>query len=350
MRKPDIGNQDRESMYRVIISGIGTGGHYFPALVVAREFMAHNIPVIFLARKESPEQEIALRYGIKTMAINPKGFFGKSLLNKIKSLISMLASIVVLGSITRKSIGIAFGGYGAIPLVISCMINRRPFFLFEPNRVPGRATRLFAGQARAIFLGLGSERRLSGKAYITGIPVRPEFKHLLSVNKKNEYKTVLFYGGSQGSRFLNQAAIDMQNILPDHLRLRIVCGKRDYEWVRSSLTGSTTVIPFTQNPWNEINNADVIVSRAGALAGYEIAVSGRPVIFVPFPYAIDRHQYYNAQYFAMTANAVLMEEKDLTVARLLAEVEKLHFDAQKAKAGLILDAESRIYRIVGESS
>ncbi|OGC41273.1 hypothetical protein A2Y85_00725 [candidate division WOR-3 bacterium RBG_13_43_14] len=337
-------------MHKAIISGIGTGGHYFPALVVALEFIKQRVQVIFLVRKGSPEQEIAAKYGITTMAINPHGFFGKSLHAKIESLISMLISIVILGSVTKRSVGMAFGGYGAIPLVISCIINRCPFFLFEPNRVPGRATRLFSSRARAIFLGLGSNRKINGKAFITGIPVRREFRQGAPVNKQADCKTVLIYGGSQGSRFLNQIAIDIQKVLPGNFQLRIVSGKRDYERIRANVIGPTSVIPFTLNPWDEINTSDIIVSRAGALAGYEIAVSRKPVIFVPFPYAIDNHQYYNAQYFSTTTNAVLIEEKDMTAARLVEEIQKFGSDISRFDRGLILNAETRIYEIVKELS
>ncbi len=332
----------------VIISGIGTGGHYFPALVVALEFIKHQVPIVFLVREGSPEKEIASRYGIPIRTINPRGFFGKSLRAKIESLVSILVSVVVLGSITKKSVGITFGGYGAIPLVLSCIINRCPFFLFEPNRIPGRTTRLFSKKARAIFLGLGSNSKINGKVFITGIPVRREFKREMTGNKKSDYKTVLIYGGSQGSRFLNQMAIDIQKNLPGDFRLRIISGKRDYEWLRAKIVEPTSLVPFTLNPWDEISSCDIIVSRAGALAAYEIAVSGKPVIFIPFPYAIDNHQFYNAQYFSMLTNAVLIEEKDATSTRLIQELRKLKSGQKHAERGLIMDAETRIYRLVKE--
>ena len=119
--------------FLIIISGIGTGGHYFPALVVADEFVKNHIETIFLVRKGFPEEEMAKKYGLKTFYINPQPYYGKSLLNKITALEKAVESVLKLNPRTKKCVGISFGGFGSLPLILSCIINNQIFFLFELN-------------------------------------------------------------------------------------------------------------------------------------------------------------------------------------------------------------------------
>ena len=330
---------------KIIISGIGTGGHYFPAIVVAQELIKRKAKVIFLVRKGHFEEKIARMCDLETFIINPRGFYGKSILNKIFSIFSILYSFYVLNTITKDVIGIAFGGFGALPLIISCMFNRRPYYLFEPNRIPGRATKLFASRAQRIFLGLPLAAELKGNFVITGIPIRQQFK-TLAEKKVGAKKKVLFYGGSQGAQRLNRLALELQGILTEEYQIVIISGKRDYNWVNSKRNGRTTVIPFTLTPWDEMKDADLIVSRAGALVGYEILSSNKPVIFIPFPYAIDDHQYYNAEYFSKIGNAVVLREEEMTEKIVAGKIVELMHRGTKKKAEIMLGAEQQIADVI----
>ncbi|MCX7994599.1 MAG: glycosyltransferase [candidate division WOR-3 bacterium] len=308
----------------IIISGIGTGGHYFPAAVVAKEFVKNGMETIFLVRKNYPEETIARKYGLKTFYISPRPYYGKSVINKLIALEKVLESVLRLNKLmAEKCAGISFGGFGSLPLVLSCMINNHPFFLFEPNCIPGRTTKMFARFARKVFLGLPSSVDLKAEAVVSGIPVREEFKQVSRKMAPAEKKTILFMGGSQGAKRLNELAIGLQKILPVEYRLVIISGKRDFDWVNSLKDYRTDVIPFTTEPWNVIADADVVVSRAGALSGYELLIMKKSVIFVPFPYAIDDHQFYNAQYYARMPNVRVIRERDLNEEILLKMVLEL---------------------------
>jgi len=335
--------------FLIIISGIGTGGHYFPALVVAEEFMKNNIETIFLVRRGFPKEEMANKYGLKTFYIAPKPYYGKSILNKIIALWKVFESVLALNKITKKCAGISFGGFGSLPLILSCMVNRQFFFLFEPNCIPGRTTRMFARFAKKVFLGLPSAIKLQGNIMLTGIPVRQEFKRF--IQKGNSFKkTILFMGGSQGARRLNEIAIKFQQVLPQDFRMIIISGRRDFEWVNKERDFRTEVISFTTEPWNLIARADVVISRAGALSGYELLTMKKSVIFVPFPYAVDDHQYYNAQFFAKMPNVKMILEKDLNekilyelVMDLLCaertnvlEEKEMMFDAEKVIVNAVI--------------
>lgn len=338
-------SNDRKT--KVIISGIGTGGHYFPALVVAKELQRRNVEVIFLVRRGYFEEEIAREHDLDIFAINSRAFYGKSIFGKILSIFSIIYSLHSLNSLTRGVVGLAFGGFGALPLLVSCLINRSPFYLFEPNRIPGRATKLFAPRAKRVFLGLPLIPTLKGSFIITGIPIRPGFKNSSGgrIKKSKLQKKILFLGGSQGAHRLNRLALEMQGILSKEYQIIIISGNRDYIWVNSERNGRTKVIAFTNSPWDEIQNADAIISRSGALAGYEILASHRPVIFIPFPYAVDDHQYYNAEYFARIGHAIAMREEEVTGKIIMEKIREL-IHAEITKADILLDAEKKIADVI----
>ncbi|MEO0184435.1 MAG: glycosyltransferase [candidate division WOR-3 bacterium] len=335
--------------FLIIISGIGTGGHYFPAVVVAKEFVDLNYETVFLVRHGFPEEEIAKRYQLKTFAINPKPYYGKSLVNKIMSLSKVIESVLKLNRITKNSIGISFGGFGSLPLIISCMINRRPFYLFEPNRIPGRTTKLFCRRARKIFLGMPCGIEMPGNILVTGIPVRDEFKRVVHLKSDTKTKTILILGGSQGARKLNELAIKLQKVMPHDFRIIIVSGRRDFEWVNEKKDSRTEVIPFTTEPWKHISEADVVISRAGALSGYELLIMQKPVLFVPFPYAVDNHQFHNALYFKQMPNVKMELEQNLNETLLCEKIMELIRSreiASKGKYQVIANAEKIIVKTV----
>ena len=136
-------------------------------------------------------------------------------------------------------------------------------------------------------------------------------------------------------------------ILPkEEYQIVIISGARDYSWVWNSRNGRTRVISFTFSPWDEMQDADVVVSRSGALCGYEVLSSKVPAIFIPFPFALDNHQYYNAQYFTEIGHAAVIEEKDISKEALAEMIERIVRTKVEEKREMILDAERRITDII----
>lgn len=330
---------------KVIVGGVGTGGHYFPAVVVANELQERRFDVVFLARKGFVEETVAHQYGVKTFSISPRPFYGKSLIVKFLFVFSLIYSIYRLHAMTRHAIGLAFGGFGAVPLAISCMINRSVFYIFEPNRVPGKATQRFAARAKRVFLGLPLVKNINAVTAITGVPIRREFLESLNQTRSKALRgavSILFYGGSQGAQRLNDLALELQKIMPEKWFLTIIAGDRDYARIMRAKGERIRVIPFTEKPWQEIRQADLIISRAGALAGYEILALNKKVIWIPFPYAIDDHQFHNALYFAKLGDALVQQEIDLTADSLARCIGELLRKKRKQGTRIIRDAEKRI--------
>jgi UDP-N-acetylglucosamine--N-acetylmuramyl-(pentapeptide) pyrophosphoryl-undecaprenol N-acetylglucosamine transferase len=188
---------------------------------------------------------------------------------------------------------------------------------------------------------------MKGRLLITGVPIRPDFKGTIGtkLSKKGRSNTILFLGGSGGSYMINKLALEMQEVVPDDYRLVIISGQRDYAWVSEKINGRTKVIPFTFTPWSEMHTADAIIARAGALAGYEILATNTPVVFIPFPYAIDDHQYHNARYFASLGNATVLREEQATSQKVVEELFKL-LSRRKKKPDVNWDAEKQIADLI----
>jgi len=335
----------RDHNRRFIISGVGTGGHYFPAIVIARELIRRGMDVLFLVRRGYPEEHVAHRYGLKTLSIPARGFYGTSVQKKLLAIISYVRAAYLLYGVTKRITAIACGGFGALPLVIVCLLKRCRYYLFEPNRVPGRATRLFVRKAEMVFLGLPALTVLAGTTLVTGIPLRDEFKTCSKRIHDSSKKTILFFGGSGGAQRLNELALDLQHVLPAQYRLVIISGHRDYQWVLHKKSDRTRVIPFSDAPWDELKKADVVVSRSGALAGYEILASGIPAIFIPYPHAVDDHQWHNAQYLETCGAGMVMRQEAVTSSRLAAAIKKLGA-RRRRKSTVAYDAEKKIADIL----
>jgi UDP-N-acetylglucosamine--N-acetylmuramyl-(pentapeptide) pyrophosphoryl-undecaprenol N-acetylglucosamine transferase len=330
---------------RIVVGGIGTGGHYFPAVIVAQALQDRAFDVVFLVRTGFVEEKVARSYGLTTFGIKARPFYGRSVIEKLRFVISLIGAVCRLQALTHHAIAFAFGGFGAVPLILSAMLNRSRFYIFEPNRIPGRATKLFASAAQRVFLGMPIDQRLGDRSMVTGIPVRRYFKQARAEARhmrKSRVFRVLFYGGSQGARRLNDMAIALQHLMRDKWCFTIISGANDYERVARLKRGNTRVISFSERPWEEISAADVIVSRSGALAGYEILCLNRKAIFVPFPHAVDNHQYYNAEYFSRVGNAILLEEKGLTAEILAVKIRELHGRRLDRKTDIIRNAEQLI--------
>lgn len=325
----------------VVVCGIGTGGHYFPAVVIARELLRRRYPVAMLVRTGFHEEKIARAYGLDTFAIKARPFFGRMIATKLDFFMSLAYSTCRLMSLTKHNIGFSCGGFGSLPLIISCMINRSPFYVFEPNSVPGRATRSVARYARRVFLGIPIRTALPGRLQLTGVPIRSEFKNMPRPPAK-ACRHVLFMGGSGGAKRINELALELSRIMPAEYEITIISGQRDYEWVKERGDDRTRVIPFTNEPWTEIGASDIIVSRSGALAGYEIMAMKKKAIFIPFPFAIDDHQHCNGQFFASEGGGIVIEEKGLTAEKLLDRINELMERKMNRSPGARLDAENSI--------
>jgi UDP-N-acetylglucosamine--N-acetylmuramyl-(pentapeptide) pyrophosphoryl-undecaprenol N-acetylglucosamine transferase len=222
----------------------------------------------------------------------------------------------------KSDVVIGVGGYASGPAMMAAILARTPTVAFEPNVVPGFANRIIARWVSEAAVQFPETGRYFKKFKVTGVPVRPAFFAIAGQRSGDPRPTLLVFGGSQGAHAINEAMVhalpSLKEKLPD-LRIIHQTGERDLAETQSAYQHAgvdAEVSAFIQDMPAYFSRADVVVCRSGASTVGEIAAAGKPAIFVPFPRAADDHQKVNAQALERAGAAVLLEESQLTAARL----------------------------------
>jgi UDP-N-acetylglucosamine--N-acetylmuramyl-(pentapeptide) pyrophosphoryl-undecaprenol N-acetylglucosamine transferase len=319
---------------KLLIAGGGTGGHIFPALAVAREWLSRNKEreVLFVGTKRGMESRLVPEAGFLLETIRSAGLKGMGGAALAKNILllgpSMLDSRRIL-SRARYAAAFGVGGYAAGPVILSASLKRIPTVIFEPNAEPGFTNRVLAKRATRIVTGYASvAQRFGSRATFTGCPVRAEFFDIPPRQPGPPYR-IFITGGSQGSHKINQAvlaALELLSPKKDLLSIVHQTGSHDYNEVHPAYQQrgfSAEVAPFISNMSERFAQADLIVCRSGAITVAEIAAAGRAALFIPFGAATDSHQLRNAQEMVKAGAARLIVETELTGARLAQEITTL---------------------------
>jgi UDP-N-acetylglucosamine--N-acetylmuramyl-(pentapeptide) pyrophosphoryl-undecaprenol N-acetylglucosamine transferase len=319
---------------KLLIAGGGTGGHVFPALAIAREWMSRGKEreVVLVGTQRGIEMKLVPQAGLPLETLRVAGLKGKGGATLVKNLVMLGPGVADAFRVLRKHKPVAafgVGGYAAGPMMLVTWLSGVPNIIFEPNAEPGFTNRVLAGISRRIATGYDVSARAWGKkAVVTGCPVRTEFFSIAPRAPQKPFR-LLITGGSQGALAINRAVVDAMNRLAarkSELAIVHQTGERDYNAVRAAYARreySAEVVPFLTNMPERFAWADVIVCRAGAITAAEIAASGRAAIFIPFGHATDSHQLRNAQEMARAGAGRLIPEAELTPERLCTEIFSL---------------------------
>jgi len=310
----------------VLVTTIGTGGHIYPALEVARHLKAQGALVTLLVRAGVIESKVVegLPYG--KFSVRASGFAGKSMTGKAYFVWALLGAVRRL-NIFMKAVQIkavfGTGGFGMVPAILVALWQRIPFYILEMNRQPGLVTKIFSRFARLVYLALPLDKALRGRTRVIGVPIREQFN---TTRWRPQDNFIIVLGGSQGAKRLNEAAVQLASARPD-LRLRIITGMRDYHLIKEQVgQRPIEVIGFTDQPWQYLGDVALAVSRSGSNTVYELLTIGIPMVLIPFPYAILDHQLANARYLEENGAAVVITEDRLNVESLTRTVDRLLAD------------------------
>jgi len=326
---------DVEQRYgKLLITGGGTGGHVFPALAIAREWMSREgeREVVIVGTQRGIEARLVPEAGFPLETIRSAGLKGiggmKLARNAAKLVPAMRDSFSILRRHTFCA-ALGVGGYAAGPMMLAAVLRGLPTVVFEPNAEPGFTNRVLARMVTRIATAYETPTKLWGnKATLTGIPVRAEF-FAIPLSAPSEPFHLLITGGSQGARTINRtlmAAIDLLSVQKNRFHLVHQTGERDYNDVRAAYAQreiDAEVLPFIGNMAERFAQADLIVCRAGAITAAEVAAAGRAAIFIPFGASTDSHQLRNAQEMERAGAAKLILESQLTAERLTQEIFNL---------------------------
>lgn len=331
---------------RILIAGGGTGGHLFPGIAVAEEFLSRDPSneVLFVGTEKGIEARVLPRAGYQLECIATTGMRGKSALSKVKGVWLLLLGYAQSRRILRAfkpDLVLGVGGYASGPLVLAARKSSCKCFIHEQNALPGLTNRILARVVKKVFISLEESRRHvpAGKLLLTGNPLRRQILEKLHMEKKpngNGYGNgngkifrLLVFGGSAGAHRINMAMIEA---LPElaALRERITIthqtGEHDLEEVRKAYQRenySAEVVPFIDNMAEAYQKADLILCRAGATTIAEVTACGKACIFVPYPYATDDHQRKNAEALVGKGAGFMILDQELSGKRLAAMIEEL---------------------------
>jgi UDP-N-acetylglucosamine--N-acetylmuramyl-(pentapeptide) pyrophosphoryl-undecaprenol N-acetylglucosamine transferase len=316
---------------KLLIAGGGTGGHVFPAMAIAREWLSRGSDreVVLVGTTRGIEMKLVPQAGLPLETLRVAGLKGKGGGTLLKNLFKLAPAMLDASRVFKKHKPIAafgVGGYAAGPMLLTTWMRGIPNVIFEPNAEPGFTNKSLARISARIATGYEiSARTWGAKAVVTGCPVRPEF---LSIPQRITQKPlrVLITGGSQGALPVNRAFVDAMNFLAtrkNEMSIVHQTGERDYDAVRTAYARHeilAEVVPFLSNMPERFAWADIIVCRAGAITAAEVAAAGRAAIFIPFGRATDSHQLRNAQEMARQGAGRLITEQELTGERLSQEI------------------------------
>jgi UDP-N-acetylglucosamine--N-acetylmuramyl-(pentapeptide) pyrophosphoryl-undecaprenol N-acetylglucosamine transferase len=319
---------------KLLIAGGGTGGHVFPALAIAQEWLSRGEEreVVLVGTERGIEMKLVPQAGLPLETLRVAGLKGKGGATLVRNLAMLAPAMLDARRVLRKHKPVAafgVGGYAAGPMLLATWLSRVPNVIFEPNAEPGLTNKLLAKLSKRIATGYEISARAWGKkAIVTGCPVRQDFFSIAPRRLEKPFR-LLVTGGSQGALPINRAFVDaMDRLAARKNELSIVhqTGDRDYNAVRTAYARreiNAEVIPFLTNMAERFAWADVIVCRAGAITAAEIAAAGRAAIFIPFGAATDSHQLRNAQEMQRAGAGRLISEKELTAERLTTEIFSL---------------------------
>jgi UDP-N-acetylglucosamine--N-acetylmuramyl-(pentapeptide) pyrophosphoryl-undecaprenol N-acetylglucosamine transferase len=327
---------------KLLIAGGGTGGHVFPAIAVAQEWLRRGETsaegkreVLIVGTKLGLEAKLVPEAGLPFATIRVAGLKGIGGMKLVRNIATLGLGFWDSAELLREhefdfSAAFGVGGYASGPVMLLAAMRGIPTVLFEPNLEPGFANRLLARTAKRIATGFDeTAKRFGAKATATGNPIRAEFFNAPSRAPHHAPFTLLVTGGSRGAHPINEAmtgALDLLAAKKNQLFVVHQTGERDYNAVREAYAQRefhAEVSPFIGNMAERFAQADLIVCRSGAITVAEVAAAGRAAIFIPFGAATDSHQLRNAQVFEKSGAGRVIPQNELTPQRLANEILSL---------------------------
>ncbi|MDP9957478.1 UDP-N-acetylglucosamine--N-acetylmuramyl-(pentapeptide) pyrophosphoryl-undecaprenol N-acetylglucosamine transferase [Epilithonimonas hungarica] len=316
---------------KILMSGGGTGGHIFPAVAIAQEIHKRvpDAEFLFIGANGKMEMEKVPQSGFKIEGLNIAGFDRGNLLKNIVLPFKIISSLMRAKKIIKDfkpDFAVGTGGFASGPALYIAAKMKIPTFIQEQNSLPGKTNVFNAKKAKAAFTAYPDmEKFFPGtKTYFLGNPIRQNIitdlidkdsaKEKLGLDKNK--LTILSVGGSLGSRTLNNGwKENLDKLKEKDYQLIWQTGKLDYNDLKDNESiinyqSSIMLKEFISDMALAYSAADVIVSRAGAIAISELAVAKKPVLLVPFPFAAEDHQ---------TKNALTLVEKN--AARMVKDSE-----------------------------
>ena len=328
--------------HRLMVVGGGTGGHVFPGVAVAEAWLnrVKGAEVVFVGSPTGLEARVIPPMGHMFIPVEARRLKNASMMERIKSMLRM--PIVIWSGIKllrreQPAVVLGVGGYVSGPVVLAAALTGRPSAVAEQNARPGLTNRLLSYAVRRIYtafpeaIGHFPEKKVRE----LGNPVRDSIL-AAEHSKGTDGPRVLILGGSQGARSLNellpQAIAQLKSEYPG-LHVTHQTGRDRDEPVRRAYddldVADVNVAPFIDDMAAAFAMTDFVIARSGATTVAELACVGCPALFIPFPHAADDHQTANANSLVSAGAALMIQESELDVAKLVELVSPILKDPSR---------------------
>jgi len=325
---------------RLLIAGGGTGGHLFPGVALAEELRARapDAQIRFVGTRRGIEARVLPGMGWELELIEVSGLKTVGLLGALRGLLRLPRALWQARRVVKRfrpDAVIGVGGYASGPVVLMARLAGVPTAICEQNSIPGLTNKLLGRVARAVFVSFDGTRRFfkPSKTTVTGNPVRRALlARLLDVPATpapaDDRVHVLVSGGSLGAVAVNDLAAQALIALAASVPLAIVhqTGDKGLEAAAKRYADAGVAAEcsaFITDMANAYQQADLIIGRAGATTVAELAIAGKPAVFIPYPFAADNHQEINAREMADAGAALMFRQSELTAESLAVALRPL---------------------------
>ena len=319
---------------KIVIGAGGTAGHVVPALAVADALRADGAEVAFIGG-ERAELELVPEAGYELRTLRVQPLYRKQPLRAARAAAVDAAALLEARRLLaelRPAAVMGAGGYVAGPVGLAAVLRRVPLVLCEADSHLGLTNRLLAPVAKRVCLAFPIEGRDGDRYRVTGRPIPPPATDRKVARERFGIGAgetcVLVFGGSQGARSINHAAVEA--FAGARFHVLHAAGERDLPDLQApgphyDLRG------YISDFGEALLASDLVIARSGGSI-FEIAAAGRPAVLIPYPYATADHQTANARYMEEAGAAIVIPDDELTPARLAAEVGGLLADQGRLAA------------------
>jgi UDP-N-acetylglucosamine--N-acetylmuramyl-(pentapeptide) pyrophosphoryl-undecaprenol N-acetylglucosamine transferase len=330
----------------IVIAAGGTGGHLYPAVALAREFLRRDprTKVLFVGTARGLESKVLAHEGFELDLISAKPVMGRGLFGALTGLCALPVSLrqcLRILRTRRADLVIGVGGYTSPMMLLAAALAGVARVILEPNAHPGMANKAVGPFAQRVFLAFESatDSFTRSKVRVVGTPIRKAFLEGIEQNReKSGSPHLLIFGGSQGAKAVNTVVMEglpgLITQLP-HLTVTHQTGESDHARVAEAYRHAgiqSLVMPFIYDMPAALRQADLVVARAGAMTVAELTACGKPAILVPLPSAIYDHQTRNAKVMEAAGAAVVLPQSVLTGPLLVRTVVGILRDPERLRA------------------
>ena len=327
----------RKNKIKVILCGGGTGGHIFPMISIANELKNENKEneILFVGSRDRMEMEIVPKHNFKIIGLWISGikrssillnilfagipFFLQNFLLPLKLLYSILRSIYILYTF-KPDFVIGFGGYSSGPFVFISNFLRFKTAIQEQNSSMGLTNKFLVNRVDHVFVAYEKLKKIYPNKPIhnygnpiRGLRVEDSIKPYEHFKLEKDKKTVLVLGGSLGAKNINDAIINNISLIRESsYQILWQTGKLYYDEIQNHNYQEKNLVikPFIDRMDLAYSVADLIISRAGAIAISELCVVAKPLILIPSPNVVDDHQTKNALETSERGGCILIKDSD----------------------------------------